>query len=148
MTLHKIRKRGCRHVSVPFSDNMAGNVQESNGNTKENDEKSLEGASGNWNLLSEYVKQLDLHARKRYFQKISVIGIDPVLFTEEKFEPECLPPVDIADLLPFLVLDTSYYTKDQFKALEAFKHTIKWCLDLLLVYKGISLLINMSLYQR
>ena len=23
VTLHKIRKRGCRHVGVPFSDNMA-----------------------------------------------------------------------------------------------------------------------------
>ena len=42
VTFHKIRKRGCRHVGVPFSDNMAGKEQESNGSTKESDEKSLE----------------------------------------------------------------------------------------------------------
>ena len=33
VTLHKIRKRGCRHVGVPFSDNMAGKEQEVNGST-------------------------------------------------------------------------------------------------------------------
>ena len=92
VTLHKIRKRGSRHVGGPFSDNMAGKEQESNGSTKESDEKSLERASENCSLLSEYAKQLHLHVRKRYLQKISVIGIDPVLIPEEKLEPEFLPP--------------------------------------------------------
>ena len=57
--------------------------------------------------------------RKQYLQKISVIGIDPVLIPEEKLEPECLPPVEAADLLSFLVLETSYYTKDQFRAFKS-----------------------------
>ena len=73
----------------------------------------------NCNLLSEYAKQLDLHVRKRHLQKISVIGIDPVLIPEEKLEPECLPPVEAADLLSFLVLETSCYTKDLFKAFKS-----------------------------
>ena len=73
----------------------------------------------NCNLLSEYAKQLDLHVRKRHLQKISVIGIDPVLIPEEKLEPECLPPVEAADLLSFLVLETSCYTKDHFKAFKS-----------------------------
>ena len=73
-----MRKRGCRHVGVPFSDNMAGKEQESIGSTKESDEKSLERVPENCNLLSEYAKQLDLHVRKRYLQKISVIGISSV----------------------------------------------------------------------
>ena len=116
MTLHKILKRGRRHVGVPFSDNMTGKEQKSNGSTKESAEKSLEGASENCNLLSEYGKQLGLHLRKRYVQKISVFGIDPMLITEEKLEPECLPPVEAADMLSFSVLDTKYCTKDQFEA--------------------------------
>ena len=119
MTLHKIRKRGCRHVGVPFSDNMACKEHESNGSTKESDEKSLERVPENCNLLSEYAKQSDLYVRKQHLQKISVIGIDPVLIPEEKLEPECLPPVEAADLLSFLVLETSYYTKDQFKAFKS-----------------------------
>ena len=57
--------------------------------------------------------------RKRHLQKISVIDIDPVLIPKEKLEPECLPPVEAADLLSFLVLETSYYAKDQFKAFKS-----------------------------
>ena len=121
MTLDKIPKRGCRHVGVPFSENMTGKEQERNGSTKERDEKSLERAPENCNLLSEYAKQLDLYVRKRYLQKISVIGIDLVLIPEEKLEPECLPPVEAADLLSFLVLETSY----NLKLLKAFKLKIK-----------------------
>ena len=103
MTLDKIPKRGCRHVGVLFSENMTGKEQERNRSRKERDEKSLERAPENCNLLSEYAKQLDLYVRKRYLQKISVIGIDLVLIPEEKLEPECLPPVEAADLLSFLV---------------------------------------------
>ena len=62
---------------------MAGKEQEVSGSTKESNEKSLERASENCNLLSEYAKQLDLYVRKRYLQKISVIRIDPVLIPEE-----------------------------------------------------------------
>ena len=48
--------------------------------------------------------------------KISNIGIDPVLISEKKYNPECLPAVEAADLLSYLVLDTSFYTNKQFKA--------------------------------
>ena len=98
---------------------MTGKEQERNGGTKESDERSLGRAPENCNLLSEYAKQLDLYLRKRYLQKISVIGNDLVLIPEEKLEPECLPPVEAADLLSFLVLETSYHTKDQFKAFKS-----------------------------
>ena len=49
-------------------------------------------------------------------EKVAIIGIDPLLISEEKHDPECLPPVEAADLLSYLVLDTSYYTNMQFKA--------------------------------
>ena len=43
-----------------------------------------------------------------------------------KLDPECLPPIETTDLLSYLVLDTSYYTAQQFKAfksLEAYNQT-------------------------
>ena len=40
-----------------------------------------------------------------------VIGVDSCLIPEEKFNPEVLPPVEATDLLSYLVLDTSFYTK-------------------------------------
>ena len=39
----------------------------------------------------------------------------PLFIPEEKLSTECLPPVEAADLVSYLVLETSFYTKDQFK---------------------------------
>ena len=69
--------------------------------------------------LSEYANQLEPKVKKRYLEKISVIGIDPVLIEGKNFEPDCLPPVESTDLLFYLVLETSYYTKQQFKAFRS-----------------------------
>ena len=43
--------------------------------------------------MSEYAKRLEVAVRKRYLDKISVIGIDPVLIDGKRFEPDYLPPV-------------------------------------------------------
>ena len=40
--------------------------------------------------ISEYAKRLDLPVRDRYLQKISTIGIDPVLVEGKDFNPDCL----------------------------------------------------------
>ena len=75
--------------------------------------------------ISEYAKQLDLPVRDRYLQKIAAIGIDPVLVEGKDFKPDCLPPVESTDILCYLVLETSFYTQQQFKAfrsLEAYNH--------------------------
>ena len=66
--------------------------------------------------LADYANTLDLHVKKCYLEKISCVGIDPVLIPDKTYDPECLPLVESMDLLSFLVLDTSYYSKDQFKA--------------------------------
>jgi len=74
-------------------------------------------------VLSGYAKSLESRVKERYSQKISVIGVDPASITAEQFSPECLPPVEVSDLLSYLVLETSFYTNKQFKAfksLEAF----------------------------
>ena len=44
-----------------------------------------------------------------------------------KYIPECLPPVEACDHLSYLVLETSFYTKDQFKnswSLPAYSHVV------------------------
>ena len=69
--------------------------------------------------LSDYANKLDQKIKKRYLEKISKIGIDPVLIDGKNFEPDCLPPVESTDLLFYLVLETIYYTKQQFKAFRS-----------------------------
>ena len=60
--------------------------------------------------ISENAKELDWLVRDRYLQKISTIGIDPVLIEGKHFQPDCLPPVESTDILCYLVLETSFYT--------------------------------------
>ena len=78
-------------------------------------------------VLSEYARSLDAHIKHWYLEKLSVIGVDPPTLPSEQFLPECLPPIEVTDLLSYLVLDTSFYTKQQFKAyksLEAFNQMV------------------------
>ena len=58
-------------------------------------------------ILSDYGDSLQGNIKGRYVEKISVIGIDPFLVPQEKCTPECLPPVELCDLLSYLVLDGS-----------------------------------------
>lgn len=86
----------------------------------ENEMKSSENIKGKPSIpLSDYANKLDEKVKKRYLEKISKIGIDPVLIEGKNFEPDCLPPVESTDLLFYLVLETSYYTKQQFKAFRS-----------------------------
>ena len=47
--------------------------------------------------LSDYAKRLDSHVKERYMEKVAIIGIDPLLISEGKHDPKCLPPVEAAD---------------------------------------------------
>ena len=63
----------------------------------------------------------------RYLKKISVVGVDPAAIPSEQFSSECLPPIEVSDLLSYLVLETSYYTNKPFKAfksLEAYNQMV------------------------
>ena len=78
-------------------------------------------------ILSAYGESLQGNIRRRYVEKIAAIGIDPFLIPQENCTPECLPPVESCDLLSYLVLDTSFYTKEQFKnfkSLLAYNHMV------------------------
>ena len=95
-------------------------------------EKASENASektsekeGNFPVISDYCKSLEEHVRRRYLQKISAIGVDPaVICAGANLDTECLPPIESMDIFSYLVLETSFYTKEQFKnfkSLEAHK---------------------------
>ncbi len=77
--------------------------------------------------LSKYAKKLDSIVRKRYIEKISIIGMDPLLIPEEQLSTESFPPVEAADLVSFLVLETrAFIRRNNSRILEAFKPTTKW----------------------
>ena len=59
-------------------------------------------------VLSSYVDNLESHVRERHLKKISVVGVDPATIPSEQFSSECLPPIEVSDLLSYLVLETSY----------------------------------------
>ena len=65
------------------------------------------------NPLSDYANNLDPNVKKRYYEKISCVGIDPILIPNKACDPDCLPRVESMDFrLSFIVLETSSY-KDQ-----------------------------------
>ena len=78
-------------------------------------------------VLSKYAASLKDDVKQRYSEKIAKIGIDPVIIPEEELDPDCLPPIEQSDLFSFLVLETSYYTNEQFKnykSLEAYNQVV------------------------
>ena len=96
-------------------------------------------------MLSEYAEKLDGNVKKRYVEKISEVGVDPLLIPDHKLDPECLPPIEASDLLSYLVLDTSYYTNKQFKA---YKLTTRWCLVSSVMFKELFFRKNMLLLPK
>ena len=68
--------------------------------------------------LAEYSKSLDPIVKTRYLKKISCIGLDPFSIFGKNYDPECLPPIESIDLVSYLVLETNYFTKEQFKAFK------------------------------
>jgi len=94
---------------------------------EDNAEEDSKNLSFNIPVLSEYAKGLDKQVKGRYREKISVAGVDPVSIPCEQFDPECLAQIEATDLLGYLVLETSLYKRQQFKAyksLEAFNQMV------------------------
>ena len=85
-------------------------------------------------MLSEYAEKLDGNVKKRHVEKISKVGVNPALIPDHKLDPECFPPIEASDLLPYLVLDTSYYT-NSLKTSVVYKLTTRWCLVSSVVFK-------------
>ncbi|XP_034082480.1 uncharacterized protein LOC117552907 [Gymnodraco acuticeps] len=86
---------------------------------------------------TNYVKQLNEPARRRYREKITAhIGYDPYQLKKNDFSRDLsdLPAVEAMDITSYLVLHTAYYTASQMKAyksLEAFNYFVcGWVNDL------------------
>ena len=45
-----------------------------------------------------------------------MVRLDPGTLLDARLDPECLLPIEAMDLFSYLVLDTGFYTKEQFKA--------------------------------
>ena len=86
--------------------------------------------------ISEYAKKLTGNMRQRYLDKIANIGIDPVLISEKNYDPECLPPVEAADLLSYFILDTSCYMNQQFKAFRSLQASNQTVSGLIISVQG------------
>ena len=65
--------------------------------------------------LSDYANNLDTNVKKRYYEKISCVRIQPILIPDKAYDPDCLLQVKFMDFrLSFLVLEISPpYGKDQ-----------------------------------
>lgn len=79
--------------------------------------------------LSPYAAGLSKDAKTRYIEKLSLLnGVDTFLGTIPGTEiTSDLPPVDVTDLLSYLVLKTSFISMSQFKArksLEAYNQFV------------------------
>ena len=93
----------------------------------ENGQNEIEKLSRKIPALSDYAASLESHVKLRYLQKISAVGVDPASIPCDQFGPECLPPIEQSDLFSYLVLQTSFYTNDQFKnykSLEAYNQVV------------------------
>lgn len=88
-------------------------------NFKGENPESPEDILQNIPVLSSYAKDLENQIKERYLKKISVVGVDPAALPSEQLSPECLPPIEVSDLLSYLVLETSHYTNKQFKAFKS-----------------------------
>ena len=71
--------------------------------------------------MSCYAQKLPLEAKQRYLQKLQLIGgIDPFcISTKTHKESPTPPPFTSADLVSYLVLQTSYISAKQFKAYKS-----------------------------
>ena len=65
-------------------------------------------------LLFLSTPRLELRVRQRYLEKNSAVGIDPVFIEIKNFNQTAS-----TDLLFYLVLETSFYTQQQFKAFQS-----------------------------
>ena len=74
-------------------------------------------------MSESYVTTLSPEAKTRYEEKIQLIGgLDPYSSNLGR-ESDHIPPVDAADMLSYLVLQTSYLT------IERFHHVIEIIAD-------------------
>ena len=76
---------------------------------------------------SDFFKQLDARGKRRYDEKLEILGLcsDPYATTSEDWEsdPDCWPNVEFPDIFNYLIDSPSPHTKE---SLKAYKSTEAW----------------------
>ena len=92
-----------------------------NGSELEDDSEKLSKAIP---VLPDYVKGL----KERYLAKITVIVVYPASIPIKQVNRECLLPMEVLDLLGYLVLETSHLYEEKVQGLQKFERLsiIKW----------------------
>ena len=67
---------------------------------KTEDKSHAEQLSNEHNIpnLRDYTKNLEKNIKSRYLEKISVVGINPVMLIDVNSDPECLTLIEATDL--------------------------------------------------
>ena len=123
VTSRTFSKTRHRHLGGVLLFNMAATQ-------RENDACPSDKALNSKLVLSTYGETLEGKTKRRYVDKISVIGVDSFVIPLQKCSPECLPPVEACDILSYLVLETSFTRRSSSRILKACLRTIRWCPDL------------------
>lgn len=72
--------------------------------------------------LSENIEHLVVSDKRRYLEKIALIGKDPYCIPTSELSKNVVPPVQCTDIFNYLVLGKSFCTTEKFKALDAYKY--------------------------
>ena len=97
--------------------------------SEEKTQEDLNNLSRSIPVLSEYSKALEVHAKRRYLQKISILRVDPASIASEEFDPECFLP----QLKPWICLDILSWRQvitpsSSLRLLRVWKPTTRWFL--------------------
>ena len=72
---------------------------------------------------TDFFKQLDARGKRRYHEKLEVLGLcsDPYATTSENWEsdPDSWPNVEFPDILNYLINSPSPHTKESLKAYKS-----------------------------
>ena len=94
--------------------------------SQENCNEDLDSLSKDIPVLSEYAKGLETHVKRRYLEKISLVGVDPASIPSDQFDPECLPSIEATDLVSYLVLELVTTPSSSLNATKAWRLTTRW----------------------
>ena len=64
-----------------------------------------------------------------------MVGLNPGMLLDTRLDLECLLPIEAMDLPSYLVLNTSFYTKELFKASKS----LEMCLGLITNVQGVKM---------
>lgn len=82
---------------------------------------AADSVSANDLLFSQYYYNLSGPAKARYKEKVYICGFDPYILKKSEFSEDMiyLPAVEYPDIANYLVLHTSWATKQQMKAYKS-----------------------------